>query len=147
VPDAYRGTAAILEPGTDVTGGREGVVRVTPLVSLADGDAVSWGMDGGYGAFVLHGWPDLDAHLYRDGLRAFEARLAAPMAADGRTYPGLPVRNQEAHVVAGLSSGGGSGGGSTTLLDFSAQTPNSNFRADLQAGTAHVHTVAPGGSL
>lgn len=96
-PADYRGTAVIHDAGTDYAGGvREGVVRVTPQQAFRDGDLIRFGDDGVYGAFNLHGHPDYDAHLYRDGLRAYEARLDDGSAT---RYPGLPVRNQVRHMM------------------------------------------------
>ena len=101
-PLAYRGTVTIHDSGADVAGGREGTVRITPVEPLQNGDQLRWGCDGGYGGFILHGFPDYDAYLYRDGLRAYEARLDDGSA---YAYPGGPVVNQEEMTVMGVAEG------------------------------------------
>ena len=98
-PAAYRGTVAIHDTGSDVAGGREGVVRITPEEAFENGDKVQFGMGGAYGGFNLAGQDDYDAQLFLDGLRAYEARLD-----DGTTYgyPGGAVVNQEEMTVSGV---------------------------------------------
>lgn len=95
-PTAYRGTATILNTGTDVGGSREAKVRVVLSTALAAGDRIHFGTDGGYGGFGLHGYPDHDAMMYRDGLRVYEARLDDGSAT---RYPGIPVRAQRIYTV------------------------------------------------
>ncbi|MCE6967566.1 putative Ig domain-containing protein [Cereibacter sphaeroides] len=95
-PPAYRGTATIHDTGTDVAGGREAIVRVVLGTALAAGDRIHWSTEGGSGGWILHGWPDYDARLYRDGLRVYEARLDDGSAT---RYPGIPVRAQEIYTV------------------------------------------------
>lgn len=96
-PVNYRGTATITNTGTDIGGGlREATVRVTTVNPMTPGDFIYWCADGGAGGWILHGFVDYDARLYRDGLRVFEARLS-----DGSStrYPGIPVRAQEVYTV------------------------------------------------
>lgn len=98
-PVAYRGTVVIQDAGREGADGREGVVRVTPVTPFSNGDRVRFGTDGGYGGFILHGFPDYDAQLALDGLRAYEARLDDGSA---HAYPGAPVVNQEEMTVSGI---------------------------------------------
>lgn len=101
-PTAYRGTVTLQDTGSDVSQGREGIVRITPQEPFANGDKVEFGADGGYGGFILSGHPDYDAQLALDGLRAHEARLD-----DGTqyAYPGAAVVNQEEVIIAGVEEG------------------------------------------
>ncbi|MBY4895365.1 hypothetical protein KUL25_21600 [Rhodobacteraceae bacterium N5(2021)] len=100
-PTAYRGTVTIQDTGTGSGGAREGVVRVTPEEAFANGDVVHFGTDGNYGDFCLHGAPDYDARLYRDGLRAHISALESGL----ETYPGIPVRAQEIAMASGITMG------------------------------------------
>ena len=100
-PTAYRGTATITNTGTNVSDGREGTVRVVMSEALATGDRILLGNDGGYGGFILSGWPDYDAFLYRDGLRVYESRLDDGTA---NRYPGIPVRVQISHTAGTITA-------------------------------------------
>lgn len=100
-PTAYRGTVTIYNSGVDVTGGREATVRVVMSEALANNDRILLGNDGGYGGFILSGWPDYDAFLYRDGLRVYESRLDDGTA---NRYPGIPVRVQVSHTVGTVTT-------------------------------------------
>lgn len=118
-PVAYRGTATIIDNGTNVGGAREAKVRVVMGVALTAGDRIHFGTDGGYGGFILHGWPDYDANLYRDGLRVFESRLDD--GSDTR-YPGIPVRAQEIYTVTASVSTWNVSGGVTQIVVTSMPT-------------------------
>jgi hypothetical protein len=94
-PVAYRGTAVIHDAVA-------GVVRVTPEEPFENGEIISFGHEGSYAVFNLHGYRDYDAQMCLDALRAYEARLD-----DGTAYkyPGGPVVNQEIYTVSGLAGG------------------------------------------
>jgi len=97
-PPAYHGTVTIVDSGTDVGGGvREALVEVEPVTPLEDGEVIYFGADGGYGGFILHGYPDYDARLYKDALIAY-----LPELDDGTAlaYPGIPVEPQYIATVS-----------------------------------------------
>ena len=57
------------------------------------GDEIHFGTDGGYGGFILYGWPDYDARMYLDALIEHVPHLASE-------YDGLPVEPQVVSIPA-----------------------------------------------
>lgn len=116
-PTAYRGTVEIVDTGSDNGGTREARLRVTPVVPFTTNDAVEFGGDGGYGQFILHGWPDYDAQMYLDALiETVPALLPAG-------YDGIPVEPQVWANMSDVPQVGGGGGGSGEFFTMAADGP------------------------
>ena len=96
-PAAYRGSAVIHDSGSDNGGAWEAVVRITPEEPFVNSDVIYFGWDGGYPNCQLAGYPDYDAHLFKDAL---VAQSADWYAATG--YFGMPVEPQASGTASGI---------------------------------------------